>query len=158
MNDTTRGNLYVAIQFAFLALLIFAPAGELWSTGGLVGVAVVALEVVGIAVLLVSFVNLGKSLTAHPMPLTTGTLKTTGLYAVVRHPIYLGLLMVAAGVAVHGASIWHLVGFVGLSVLLHIKAGFEERLLRAAYPGYESYARRVGRLIPKLSQLIRGGR
>jgi protein-S-isoprenylcysteine O-methyltransferase Ste14 len=92
------------------------------------------------------------------MPLTTGTLKTTGLYAVVRHPIYLGLLMVAAGVTAHGASIWHLVGFVGLSVLLHIKSGFEERLLRAAYPGYGAYARRVGRLIPKLSQFTRGGR
>jgi protein-S-isoprenylcysteine O-methyltransferase Ste14 len=158
VNDKTRGNLYVAIQFAFLALLIFTPSGALWRTGGLVGVAVVVLEVVGIAVLLVSFINLGKSLTAHPMPLATGTLKTTGLYAVVRHPIYLGLLMVAAGVTVHGASIWHLVGFVGLSVLLHIKAGFEERLLRAAYPEYEVYARRVGRLIPKFSQFTRGGR
>ena len=158
MNDKTRGNLYVAIQFAFLALLIFAPSGTLWPTGGLVGVAVVALEVAGIAVLLVSFINLGKSLTAHPMPLTTGTLKTTGLYAVVRHPIYLGLLLVAAGLTVHGASIWHLVGFVGLSVLLHVKAGFEERLLRAAYSEYDAYARRVGRLIPKFSQLARGGR
>jgi protein-S-isoprenylcysteine O-methyltransferase Ste14 len=67
-------------------------------------------------------------------------------------------LLVAAGLTVHGASIWHLVGFVGLSVLLHIKAGFEERLLRAAYPEYEAYARRVGRLIPKLSQFARGGR
>jgi protein-S-isoprenylcysteine O-methyltransferase Ste14 len=158
MNDNTRGNLYVAIQFAFLALLIFAPSGALWPTGGLVGVAVDALEVVGIAVLLVSFINLGKSLTAHPMPLASGKLKTTGLYAVVRHPIYLGLLLVAAGLTVHGASIWHLVGFVGLSVLLHVKAGFEERLLRAAYSEYEAYARRVGRLIPKFSQLARGGR
>lgn len=41
---------------------------------------------------------------------------------------------------------------------LHIKAGLEERLLRAAYPEYESYSRRVGRLIPKLSQFTRGGR
>ena len=157
MNDKTRGNLYVAIQFLFLAVLVFAPAGALWSTDGFVGSAGVALEVVGIAVLVISFINLGKSLTAHPMPLATGTLKTTGLYAVVRHPIYLGLLMVAAGVTVHGASIWHLVGFVGLSVLLHIKAGFEERLLRAAYPEYEAYARRVGRLIPKFSKFTRGG-
>jgi protein-S-isoprenylcysteine O-methyltransferase Ste14 len=157
VNDKTRGNLYVAIQFAFLALLIFAPSGALWPTGGLVGVAVVALEVVGIAVLLVSFINLGKSLTAHPMPLTTGTLKTTGLYAVVRHPIYLGLLVLALGLVVLAASVWHILFLIGLSVTLHIKAGFEERLLRAAYPEYESYSRRVGRLIPKLSQFTRGG-
>jgi protein-S-isoprenylcysteine O-methyltransferase Ste14 len=158
VNDKTRGNLYVAIQFVFLAVLVFAPAGALWSTDGFVGFAGVALEVVGFGVLMVSFVNLGKSLTAHPLPLANGKLKTTGLYAVVRHPIYLGLLLVAAGLTVHSASIWHLVGFVGLSVLLHIKAGFEERLLRAAYSEYEAYARRVGRLIPKFSKFDRGGR
>ena len=158
MNDKTRGNLYVAIQFVFLAVLAFAPAGALWSTDGFVGFAGVALEVMGFGALVVSFVNLGKSLTAHPMPLASGKLKTTGLYAVVRHPIYLGLLLVAAGLTVHGASIGHIIGFVGLSVLLHIKAGFEERLLRGAYPEYEAYARRVGRLIPKLSQFARGGR
>jgi protein-S-isoprenylcysteine O-methyltransferase Ste14 len=158
MTDRARGNVYVAVQFAFLALLLFAPSGALWSSGGLLGFSVAALEVLGIAILLVSFINLGKSLTAHPMPLTIGTLKTTGLYAVVRHPIYLGLLMVAAGFTVNGASIWHISGFVGMSVLLHVKAGFEERLLRAAYPEYEAYARRVGRLIPKFSQFTRGGR
>jgi len=40
---------------------------------------------------------------------------------------------------------------------LHLKTGLEELLLRAAYPEYESSARRVGRLIPKLSQFTRGG-
>jgi protein-S-isoprenylcysteine O-methyltransferase Ste14 len=157
VNDKSRGNLYVAIQFVFLAVLVFAPAGALWPTNGVVGFAGVALEVVGFGVLAVSFINLGKSLTAHPMPLATGALKTSGLYAVVRHPIYLGLLLVATGLTLHGASLWHVVGLVGLSVLLHVKAGFEERLLRAAYPEYEAYARRVGRLIPKLSQFTRGG-
>ena len=158
VKDKMRGNLYVAIQFAFLALLVFVPKGALWPTSGLVGFAGFALEGAGLAVLAVSFINLGQSLTVHPMPLARGQLKTTGLYAVVRHPIYLGLLMAAAGFAAHGASIGHLVGFVGLSVLLHLKAGFEERLLRAAYPEYESYGRRVGRLMPKFSQFSRDGR
>jgi protein-S-isoprenylcysteine O-methyltransferase Ste14 len=157
VNDKARGNLYVAIQFAFLAALVFAPSGTLWSTDGLVGFAGVALAVVGFGVLAVSFINLGKSLTVHPVPLATGTLKTTGLYAVVRHPIYLGLLVLALGLVVLAASVWHILFLIGLSVTLHIKAGFEERLLRAAYPEYESYSRRVGRLVPKLSQFTRGG-
>ena len=41
---------------------------------------------------------------------------------------------------------------------LHIKTGLEELLLRAGYPEYESYSRRVGRFIPKLPQFTRGGR
>ena len=153
-----HGNLYVAIQVGFLALLVFVPKGALWPTFGLVGFVGFALEVLGLAVLTVSFINLGKSLTAHPMPLARGQLKTTGLYAIVRHPIYLGLLMFAAGLTAEGASIGHLVGFVGLSVLLHLKAGFEERLLRKAYPEYKAYALRVGRLIPRLSGFGRGER
>ena len=157
MTDKSRGNLYVAIQFAFLALLVFAPAGTLWPTDGLVGFAGVALGVIGFGVLAVSFINLGKSLTVHPVPLATGTLKTTGLYAVVRHPIYLGLLVLALGLVVLAASVWHILSLVGLSVTLHIKAGFEERLLRAAFPEYESYSRRGARLIPKFSQFTRGG-
>ncbi len=158
MTDKTRGNLYVAIQFVFLGVLGFTPAGDLWVATGLVGLAGIVLEFAGIAVLAVAFVNLGSSLTAHPMPRDSASLKTTGLYAVVRHPIYLGLLLLGAGLTVVGASWWHVGALVGLSVLLHFKADFEERLLRATYPDYEAYARRVGRLLPRVAARRRGGR
>ena len=150
MTDRMRGNLYVSIQFVLLALLGFVPVGSAWPTDGLVGVAGLVLLAVGAVILAISFVNLGKALTAHPIPLEKATLKTTGLYAVVRHPIYLGLLVVAFGLVLRAGSFWHVLFFVALSVLLHVKAGFEERLLRKAYPEYEQYARRVGRLVPRL--------
>lgn len=158
MTDRTRGNLYVALQFVFLAVLAFSPTGELWPLVGLIVIGAVALEILGAVILAISFLNLGSSLTAHPIPRESGALKTTGLYAVVRHPIYLGLLLVATGLAISGRSWLHVGALVALSVLLHIKADFEERLLRAAYPEYEAYARRVGRLIPRLTVFRRGGR
>lgn len=158
MTDRTRGNLYVALQFVFLAVLVFAPTGALWPLPGFAGIVAVALEILGAVILVISFLNLGSSLTAHPIPRETGALKTTGLYAVVRHPIYLGLLLVATGLAISGRSWWHIGALVALSVLLHVKANFEERLLRAAYPDYEAYAHMVGRLIPRLNVLRRGGR
>jgi protein-S-isoprenylcysteine O-methyltransferase Ste14 len=158
MTDRTRGNLLVTIQLVLLALLGFAPGGTLWPVDGFVGLASWALVGLGVVILVVSFVNLGSALTAHPVPLEKVSLKTTGLYAVVRHPIYLGLLVLALGLVVLPASPWHIAFFVALSGLLHVKAGFEERLLRAFYPEYEAYARRVGRLIPRLAVFGRGER
>ena len=158
MTDRTRGNLLVTIQLTLLALLGFVPSGALWSVDGVVGVAGWVLVGLGVVILGIAFVNLGSALTVHPIPLEKATLKTTGSYAVVRHPIYLGLLVLALGLVVLAASPWHIAFFVGLSVVLHVKAGLEERLLRAVYPDYEAYARRVGRLIPRLSVFWRGER
>ena len=158
MTDRTRGNILVTIQLVLLALLGFVPGGALWPVHGVVGVSGWVLVGLGVVILGVSFVNLGSALTAHPIPVEKASLKTTGLYAVVRHPIYLGLLVLALGLAVLAASPWHIAFFVALSVLLHVKAGFEERLLRAVYPEYEAYASRVGRLVPRLPGSRRGER
>lgn len=158
MTDRTRGNLLVTIQLALLALLGFVPGGTLWSVDGVVGLAGWVLVGLGVVILGIAFVNLGSALTVHPIPLKKASLRTTGLYAIVRHPIYLGLLVLALGLVVLAASPWHIAFFAALSVLLHVKAGFEERLLLAVYPEYAAYARRVGRLIPRLAVFGRGER
>lgn len=74
----------------------------------------------------------------------------TGVYRFVRHPIYLGNLLLAGG-----APLWlgsYAAALVGVGVLLVMTAGriwIEERDLRARLPAYDDYARRVrGRLIP----------
>jgi protein-S-isoprenylcysteine O-methyltransferase Ste14 len=78
-------------------------------------------------------------------------LVTTGLYRVVRHPSYLGLLVNSLG--------WALAFRSGVGVLLtallipplvaRIRA--KERLLRSHFGGeYEVYRRRTSRLIPGL--------
>lgn len=78
-------------------------------------------------------------------------LVTTGLYGVIRHPSYLGLLVSVLG--------WNLAFRSGLGVLLaaclippllaRIQA--EERLLRAQFgDAYEAYRGRTSRLIPGL--------
>lgn len=150
MSDRTRGTVFVILQFVLLAVLVLAPIGSLWALEGVIGFIGWALEVVGFVILVAAFVSLGSALTAHPMPKRDNRLRTSGLYAVVRHPIYLGLLVLALGVAIRGASWIHLVAFGALAVVLHVKAGFEERLLRETYPEYDEYARRVGRLTPRV--------
>lgn len=152
MRDKTKGNIFVILQFVFLGLLILMPKQDLWPTEGL-DYLTLAIWVLGIFVIAISFANLGRSLTANPVPLDRGTLKTSGLYKVVRHPIYLGLLLIAFSIATQGASVWHIVVFGGLSALLHYKASWEEKLLKQKYPEYASYAKKVGRLLPFIGRL-----
>jgi protein-S-isoprenylcysteine O-methyltransferase Ste14 len=150
LSDKTKGNLMVVLQFVFLALIVFLPNGTDWPTPlWLVAVSAVALYL-GWLVLLISAVNLGKSLTAHPVPLERATLKTSGLYKIVRHPIYLGLLLIAFASALGSGSIRKAIYFVLLTALLNVKARFEEKLLTQKYPEYSAYSARVGRLLPRL--------
>jgi protein-S-isoprenylcysteine O-methyltransferase Ste14 len=101
-------------------------------------------------------VSLGRSLSAVPLPVVHGRLMTGGLFRLSRHPIYTGLLAIAWSVAVRAASPpYPLAVAVALTVLLHVKARFEEAALREAYPEYAGYAARTPRFLPRLLPLVR---
>ena len=75
-------------------------------------------------------------------------LVTSGPYAVVRHPVYLGEITAGIGLVVPTLFSIHaliLALFIGAQLL---RIHFEERVLRSAFPTYEVYARRTKRLIP----------
>ena len=77
-------------------------------------------------------------------------LATTGPYAWLRNPLYLGTLLVAAGLVL-AARQWSLAilfALVFLGVYLPV-IGLEEQHLRKLFPEYEPYARRVAALLPK---------
>ncbi len=138
----------VGLQFVFLILLGFLPWGDLWlrEVGTLVlGLVLVAL---GVGIVLVAGAGLGRTLTPSPIPKADGQLVTTGVYSLVRHPIYSGLLVLGVGLVVIGASWLHLLAWVALLSVFMTKSRFEERMLADQYPDYEAYAARVGRLVP----------
>jgi len=79
-------------------------------------------------------------------------LTQTGPYAHVRNPLYLGSMLMAAGFALALLS-WP-VGLalaVGFAVIYVPVIASEERFLRATFPGFDEYCRRVPRLIPRLT-------
>lgn len=68
---------------------------------------------------------------------------TSGPYAIVRHPGYVGGLMLFAGLALALASWWALVPAAWASAILILRTSREDALLRAELTGYTEYARRV---------------
>ena len=140
-------------QFSLLLALVVIPAGPGWVSSSWLGIADTAILAIGWLVLIFAGINLGRSLTANPVPLERATLKTNGLYALVRHPIYLALILIALALAIKSES-W--LGYALLAifiVLLNLKARFEERLLRSKFAEYGAYAAKVGRLFPGIGRV-----
>jgi protein-S-isoprenylcysteine O-methyltransferase Ste14 len=127
-----RGEGWVVIQFLLLALVVLAGVAGPTCTGPLSTVARVA----GVALVLAGLI------------LATRGLLDTGSYALVRHPIYGGLVLAAAGYALVVSSPLALAGAAVLLVFFRLKSGREEAWLRERYPAYEAYAGRTKRMIP----------
>lgn len=78
-------------------------------------------------------------------------LTTTGPYAHTRNPLYLGSMMIAAGFAVAARSVWIAVALIVLFLAIYIPViRGEEEYLRTAFPGFDAYAARVPRLLPRI--------
>ena len=148
MNDKTKGNVLVVLQFALIAAILLMASDEVnvpWIyIGGVLFIAP------GIIILFFSIKQLGGSLTANPVPRERGKLIETGLYKYVRHPIYTGLLLATLGSCVQSMAVVKFFFWFLLLALLIYKARFEEKLLAAKYSTYTDYMKRAGRFVPRL--------
>jgi len=150
-----RGNRWVIVAFGLIGLLdAYLPAytdrKEFWTLDGdAIRWLGVVLFAAGGALRIWPVFVLGHRFSGLVAIQPGHTLVTTGLYRVVRHPSYLGLLVNSLG--------WALAFRSGVGVLLtallipplvaRIRA--EERLLRSHFGGeYEVYRSRTSRLIP----------
>jgi protein-S-isoprenylcysteine O-methyltransferase Ste14 len=121
---------------------------------------VTSLRLVGLAVLVVATaltvwarLALGAMWSAAPAVKEDHQLRTSGPYAITRHPIYTGMLGMLLGSALLAGGRW-LVAFPVFLVLLEIKIILEERLMLAEFPeDYPRYRQRVPQLIPGLRLL-----
>jgi len=79
-------------------------------------------------------------------------LATGGPYAYTRNPLYIGTLLVAAGLAVAACSIGLAGLFAAVFLLVYLPLiQNEEQHLRKTFPEYAEYAERVPALIPRLA-------
>jgi protein-S-isoprenylcysteine O-methyltransferase Ste14 len=149
--DDPVGRRLVSLQAALFVLIAAGP----WLPLGPGGVAPpataklgVALMLAGAALAVAAGLRLGRHLTPFPRPRPGGELVTRGVYRHARHPIYGGVLLLAAGWSLAHASGGAGVAALLLLWLLERKSRYEERLLVAAYPAYADYAARTRRFVP----------
>jgi steroid 5-alpha reductase family enzyme len=84
-------------------------------------------------------------------------LVTSGVYAHVRNPMYLGNAFLLAGLGLATSSrVFMLMGVpIGVATHATIMAAEEDFLRRKFGPAYEAYCARVPRLLPRLTATIR---
>jgi protein-S-isoprenylcysteine O-methyltransferase Ste14 len=94
--------------------------------------------------------DLGRSLSPMPRPTAEAALIEHGVYRLIRHPIYTGLLLASAGWSVATTSWLALLCTGLLALVLDLKSRREEAWLRERFAGYDAYATRTRRFVPGL--------
>lgn len=93
-----------------------------------------------------SWISLGTSFAILP---ALRKLKTVGSYRLIRHPIYLGYLLISLGTTLLLFSPINLAWFVTVACLTPVRIEFEEQTLKSAGEKYENYCQMVRyKLIP----------
>jgi protein-S-isoprenylcysteine O-methyltransferase Ste14 len=121
--DKTNAFVYLSTLFLLFSVLIFFLSScRSGGPGLLLG---------GTVIVLKAFGDLGSdSLSPFPSPPKGATLKMDGIYQQMRHPMYTGLMMIMAGLAIATDSADRLLLTALLWFLIDIKANKEEGTLR----------------------------
>jgi protein-S-isoprenylcysteine O-methyltransferase Ste14 len=125
-------------------------AARLWQVGYGGGFVLVALTAPGFAFMWWARLHLGRLWSSAVTRKEGHYLVDTGPYAVVRHPIYTGLIAATLATAMAQATLPALAGLVVITIGLWFKARVEEDFLRAelGHAVYDAYRRRVPMLLP----------
>lgn len=144
-----RGGLWVLGQGALLLAVVVG--GVVWrnqwhSCPAFLGGAflLLAAAVCGIA----GTVALGRNLTPFPQPSSSTRLVRSGIYGLMRHPLYTAVICGSVGWALVWQSWPALVTALVLGPFFDAKARREERWLRQRFLAYARYEERVRRFLP----------
>ncbi len=148
-----RGEGWVAIQGVLLAAELAAamvgPAVD-GPARPILAVAGVAAMAAGGLLALRGLTDLREALTPFPHPRDGASLVESGVYGLVRHPIYGGIVIGSLGWGLLAASVPAVLGAGVLLAFFRLKSAREEAWLTARYPAYEAYRGRTRRIVPFL--------
>jgi protein-S-isoprenylcysteine O-methyltransferase Ste14 len=150
------GVLFVAsavVAFAGSTLDVAGVARPLFSSHWSLAIGLVA-ATVGTLGTVVSQSNMGASWRIGVRETERTSLVTTGLFAIVRNPIFSFLLVAMTGVALispNAVTLFALALFV-IAVELHVRLVEEPYLRRVHTTRYAEYCTRVGRFVPSFGR------
>lgn len=135
VDRTVRARTLTTLSLLGPVLAFPAPAGA----AILAERVTVAICACGFLVGIAGKLSLGRSFAL--MPANRGVV-STGLYRLVRHPIYLGYLVTHVGFLAANPTVWNVVTLVGADIALLVRAVCEEQTL-ARDAAYRDYQQRV---------------
>lgn len=143
-------NALVAIQFITLGALGIVDLADFEKRTLSYLPTEIILILLGILVIAGAWFSLRPSLRISPIPKEHSPLVETGIYRRVRHPMYLGVILIGFGMAGFADSPLAWVLEILLIVNLNVKSRYEDALLLEIHPDALHYQMHVSRLLPCL--------
>ncbi|MGH9511201.1 MAG: methyltransferase family protein [Terriglobales bacterium] len=157
-----RGRLPVGSQPVVLRALALASLGLIWflpfadrrqiftfKDPGMLRYVGLLLCSAGIALRLLALAKLGRQFSAYVTLQEGHQLVQSGIYRMIRHPLYLSLLLAAPGMALvfDSTLVWPILGIAAMFVATRIR--HEEKLLKSEFGrSFDAYQSRSWRLLP----------
>src|SRR5215813_6875915 len=150
-KDKAQRSIMLFASLGFIGLLV-VPALDRrmhWSHVS-AGITILGDILVAVWWFIILIVFRENSFTSATIEVVSGQrVISTGPYALVRHPMYAGGLLLVLGTPLALGSIWGLLVIAAMTPVLLLRLVDEERFLSKNLPGYKEYCARVRwRLIP----------
>jgi protein-S-isoprenylcysteine O-methyltransferase Ste14 len=151
-TSASRAAIVIGAILLFYAGRRASAEARLWHVGLAGGYALAALTLAGVAFAWWARIHLGKLWSSAVARKQDHRIIDTGPYALVRHPIYTGLIVAIVATALAQGAIAGCLGAALVAVGLWLKARAEERFLadELGEDVYGAYRRRVPMLLPFL--------
>jgi protein-S-isoprenylcysteine O-methyltransferase Ste14 len=149
-----KDYLFVGIQLLLFITYIIAPNYIKLNLHTFHSIAGLAITIIGFVIILVAILQLNVNLSPFPTPTKNGSLLKTGVYKYVRHPIYSGILMAAAGFSFYSNDGCRILITLALLLLFYFKSNYEEKLLKKQFSDYAVYMLKTGKFFPTFKQLF----
>lgn len=141
--DKIKARILIFIQLICI-IFIFASGSPLAH-----GFLLLLPEIAGIVIGILALTAMGiGNINISPLVKQGAVLVTRGPYRLIRHPMYLAVLLVIWPLMIDHFSLLRITAGFVLTIDLIIKMLFEEGLLKKQFAEYEAYMRTTKRLIP----------
>jgi protein-S-isoprenylcysteine O-methyltransferase Ste14 len=141
-------NILVSIQFFTLAVLTILAFSNISNSTHEYLIIESILMVAGVLVIFLAGMSLAPALRVSPIPKVNAPFIEVGIYRYVRHPMYLGVILIGFSLASSANSISAWILELILIVNLNFKARLEDALLREIHHDAWHYQRHTSRILP----------
>jgi protein-S-isoprenylcysteine O-methyltransferase Ste14 len=140
--------MWLVAGIGALFSLLFLPAGNILSSNPLFSLAFAVLLLFWLSFVAAA---LWKNRQAARSAAGVMKLETSGVYSLVRHPIYFADIIFAWGIFLQLPNLNILLAAVWITLVLHWWMGLEEGALRKKFgKKYRDYCRKVPKFLPKI--------
>ncbi|MGH2575574.1 MAG: methyltransferase family protein [Ignavibacteria bacterium] len=142
----------VIIQFLLIALILYSSIYEYayLKRESSAAIYILSLLIIAISItgLIITILTFRQRITPHPYPRENAKFIKSGIYSVVRHPMYLFITLLLVGFSLILNAYGSLVLNLFLFLFFDYKTRKEELYMREKFPEYAEYQKKTKKLIP----------